>query len=106
MAIDPRLVGRLKGGKVEFLCECGGLPQYATSENLLMVCSNGHPLGEWNTAEERIAELNALAETFRRHRAPAPRRARAYRSKEESKSKNMPRGGGHKKNPGRKRGHK
>ncbi len=110
MAIYPRLVGKLaKGGKVEFFCECGGLPQDVTAENLLMTCSNcGQPLGEWNTAEERTAELNALAETFRRHRAPAPRRtARTYRSKEESKSKNMPRGGGgRKKYHPKKRGHK
>jgi hypothetical protein len=70
VAIDPRLVGKLKGGKVEFFCECGGLPQDATSENLLMVCSNGHPLGEWSTPQERTAELNALAETFKRHGAP------------------------------------
>jgi hypothetical protein len=114
MAIYPRLMGILAdGGKVVFLCkECKAPPQDAMAVNVLIVCSNcGQPLGEWDTAEEREAEINAFAEKVRLHGAPAPRRtARAYRSKEESKSKNMPRGGGggrkKKTKYGRKRGHK
>lgn len=110
MAIDPRLKGKLKGGKVEFFCECGGLPQPATTagtaENLVMVCSAGHPLGQWSTPEERTGELNGFAQDIRLRSARAAKPARAYRSKAESKSKTMPRGGGGKKYHPKKRGHK
>jgi hypothetical protein len=112
MTLDPRLKGRLKGGKVQFFCECGGQPQPATTaetgEDIVMVCSAGHPLGQWSTEEERTGELNSFAHDVRLHsaRAARPATARAYRSKAESKSKTMPRGGGAKKYHPKKRGQK
>ena len=76
MAIYPRLIGMLtKSGKVVLACkECNAAPQEATAVNVLIVCSNcGKPLGEWDTDEERHAELNAFEEKVRLHAAPVPR---------------------------------
>src|SRR6266850_7042458 len=96
MTLDPRLKGRLlKGGKVEFFCECGGHPLPArtaeTSQDIVMVCSAGHPLGQWSTEEERTGELNSFAHDVRVHSARAAKPARAYRTKAESKA--LPRDG-------------
>jgi hypothetical protein len=112
MAIYPRLMGVLaEGGRVVFVCkECNAPPQEAIAANILIVCSNcGKPLGEWNTPEERAAEMRDFEEKVRVHAAPIRRPPRAYQSKQESKSKNMPHGGGgRKRNPkrGRKQGRK
>jgi hypothetical protein len=67
-------------------------------------------LGEWNTPKERAAEMRDFEKKLRVHTAPTRRPPRAYQSKQESKSKNMPSGGGggRKRNPkrGRKQGRK
>jgi hypothetical protein len=112
MAIYERLSATVVDGHVELVCkECRAPAIDATSEHVLKVCSNcGMPLGEWASEAERDAELKGFVDTAKQHSARHVRKAaRTYRTKEESKSKNMPRGSGGKKRKtkaGRKRGGK
>jgi len=112
MTISPQMKGKMTNGTVVLFCgHCGGPAIDAVSDTTLKVCSTcGSPLGEWNTAEERDAELTEFADRIRLHSAPAKEKTgRAARGKSESKSKDMSfRGSGRKKKPkyGRKRGYK
>lgn len=117
--IFHRMRGVLTQGTVLLRCrDCNTGPndEAYTAHDLdaaqvLMVCMNGHPLGQWDTVEERDEQLAEFRENFLQHHAPVKKRPPAKRnSKNQSKSKSMGYGGGigRKKirKEGRKGGHK
>jgi hypothetical protein len=100
--IHARMVGILNNGTVLLRCgDCGTGPNddaYTASTmdaaQVLMVCMSGHPLGEWDTVEQREAELAAFRENILQHHAPVKKKAPAkHSSKAESKSRSMWGGG-------------
>lgn len=101
--IHARMVGITNNGTVLLRCgDCGTGPNddAYTANNMdaaqiLMVCMHGHPLGEWETLEQRDTELAAFRENILQHHVPVKKKAPAKRaSKAESKSKSMRGGGG------------
>jgi hypothetical protein len=112
MAIYERMSATVVRGRVMLVCgDCGGPAIDATSEQILKVCSRcGKPLGEWATEAERDAELSGFVALAKQHSARrVTKGARTYRTKQESKSKSMPRGSGGRKRKtkyGRKQGGK
>jgi hypothetical protein len=118
MAIHELMSATVVGGHVTLICrECrapavdAASAEDVTLERILKVCSHcGMPLGEWATEAERDAELRGFVARAKQHSARrVTKGARIYRTKQESKSKSMPRGSGGRKQKtkyGRKRGGK
>ncbi len=113
MAIYAQMNGKMTSGRVVLSCgHCGGAAIDAASHTIVKVCSNcGTVLGEWETEEQRDAELTEFVEGVKSHyaRARKEKAGRVARGKTESKSKSMSFGGGGRKKKakyGRKRGHK
>jgi hypothetical protein len=67
---------------------CNAPPAETIAENILIVCSNcGMPLAEWDTPEQRAAELADFEARVRRHLAPRRTPPTKRQSKHESKSR-------------------
>lgn len=103
--IYERLRGVLSQGTVLLRChDCNEGPNdeaYTAlgfdTPQVLLVCMNGHPLGQWDTLEQRDAELAQFRENVLQHHVPVKKMRPAKRnSKNESKSKSMGYGGGRK----------
>jgi hypothetical protein len=96
MAIHPLLQGIVVSGEVVLRCrDCHTPPAETIAENILIVCPTcGQPLGEWDTQEQRAAELAQFQATVLHHVLVKRSAPGKHRSKNESKSKGMSYGGG------------
>jgi hypothetical protein len=96
MAIHPLLQGIVVIGEVVLWCrDCHTPPAETIAENILIVCpSCGQPLGEWNSQEERTAELAQFKASVLHHFLVKKNAPRKHQSKHESKSKSMSYGSG------------
>ena len=96
MAIHPLLQGVVVNDEVVLRCrDCHTPPAETIAENILIVCATcGQPLGEWDTQEQRAAELAQFQATVLNYGPLKKSAARKHQSKNESKSKGMSYGGG------------
>jgi hypothetical protein len=96
MAIHPLLQGIVVNGEVVLRCrDCHTPPAETIAENILVVCPTcAQPLGEWDTQEQRAAELAQFQATVLHHVPVKKSAPRKHQSKNESKSKSMSYGGG------------